>query len=209
VVIFCMNDILKKINEYYTQKIEIFGNTPAGVDWNSLESQYSRFKELSKIIREEDFTILDYGCGYGALYNYLALQNKKFRYFGFDISVQMIEAATQNINIGNNFFFTSDKKALYPCDYVTASGIFNVKLDVPVKNWENYILNTLKEMGRLSIKGFSFNILSIFCDDAFKKNYLYYADPEWLIELCKKLFSDRVQILKDYSLYEFTILVYK
>ena len=39
--------------------------------------------------------------------------------------------------------------------------------------------------------------------------YLYYADPLFLFDYCKKKYSKSVALLHDYGLYEFTILVRK
>jgi hypothetical protein len=41
------------------------------------------------------------------------------------------------------------------------------------------------------------------------RNYLYYADPCALFDLCKRRYSKHVALLHDYGLYEFTILVRK
>ena len=58
--------------DYYEGKLRAHGATPAGVDWNSLESQELRFALLANLWRDEaDASILDYGCGYGALADYL------------------------------------------------------------------------------------------------------------------------------------------
>jgi len=45
--------ILKDVCEYYTTKVEEFGDTHLGIDWNSKASQYLRFEQLSKVINED------------------------------------------------------------------------------------------------------------------------------------------------------------
>lgn len=61
-------EIHKEVANYYTRKIETFGETPRGVDWNSKESQELRFLQLCKIITNRaGFSLNDLGCGYGAL----------------------------------------------------------------------------------------------------------------------------------------------
>ena len=93
-----MKDIIKEVEKYYTDKIVQFGATPKGVDWNSIESQELRYEVLTKIIpRNKDFfSILDYGCGFGGMYNYYLNLFENFNYTGFDISEKMIEAAKIN-----------------------------------------------------------------------------------------------------------------
>jgi hypothetical protein len=36
---------------------------------------------------------------------------------------------------------------------------------------------------------------------------LYYADPLWLFDYCKRNLSKQVALLHDYGMYDFTILV--
>ena len=66
-----MPGLTEKINAYYTDKLKQFGTTAKGVDWRDETSQDIRFEQFSKIINKENFSVLDYGCGYGALYRFL------------------------------------------------------------------------------------------------------------------------------------------
>ena len=60
------------IINYYDEKSKEHGAVSKGVDWNGKESQYLRFDVLSNIFKEKaDFSLLDYGCGYGEFLNYL------------------------------------------------------------------------------------------------------------------------------------------
>ena len=60
-----MNDIpgLEQVKSYFGKRIEKYGASPRGVDWNSDESQNNRFDQLLKIVETPSFSILDYGCG--------------------------------------------------------------------------------------------------------------------------------------------------
>jgi hypothetical protein len=53
------------------------------------------------------------------------------------------------------------------------------------------------------------NCLTGYSDDDKKRDYLYYADPCRLFDLCKRRYSRQVALLHDYGLYEFTVLVRK
>ncbi|MGR9969871.1 hypothetical protein ACUOIB_23760, partial [Escherichia coli] len=68
---------------------------------------------------------------------------------------------------------------------------------------------TLDSLDRFSRRGFSFNCLTSYSDEDRKRDYLYYADPCQLFDLCKRRYSRQVALLHDYGLYEFTILVRK
>lgn len=202
-------DFIKKIDNYYTNKIKQYGITSQGVDWNSKESQFLRFEQLSKIILDKrNFSILDFGCGYGALIKFLNNYYLDYLYIGYDISEEMIKNA-KKVNASENLKFTNNKQQLSVSDYLIASGIFNVKLDTLTQDWENYIFSTLEDFNNLSIKGFSFNMLTSYSDRECRKDYLYYADPCYFFDYCKKKFSKNIALLHDYNLYEFTILVRK
>ena len=203
-----MDRIGKEVKAYYDDKIATFGTTPQGVDWNSIESQELRFKILSKVIdTDKYFSILDYGCGFGSMFNYFGENFENFDYLGYDLSDKMIEAANDKFSKKNAIFTSqSPTKQL---DYVIASGIFNIKLDNTNENWQHYIEKTLKELNNLASKGFAFNILTSYSDVEYMKDYLFYANPSYLFDFCKKHFSRNVALLHDYDLYEFTIIVRK
>ena len=200
--------MLQHVEKYYNEKIATFGRTPQGADWKSAESQAIRFDQLLRLIHPEGlFTINDYGCGYGALADYLENQRHDFSYRGFDISEKMIAEARRARTQSSKCQFFFEKSLLSPADFTVASGIFNVKLEIPESEWLEYILATLKEFGELSRKAFAFNALSSYSDPEFRRPHLYYADPLHLFDHCQKNFPRMVSLLHDYPLYEFTIVV--
>jgi len=204
-----MMDIKNQINEYYSTKIKQFGTTPQGVDWNSAESQELRFEVLSSLIQEQGhFSILDFGCGFGSMLDYFDGKYKSFAYIGFDTTEEMISTALNKFPKQENAKWTTSTP-LESTDYVIASGIFNVKLKNTDRDWLNYILETLNKIDEISVKGFSFNVLTKYSDKEYMKDYLYYADPLFLFDYCKRHFSRNVALFHDYNLYEFSIIVRK
>ena len=205
-----MIKILENINHYYTDKIKIYGATPKGVDWNGEESQFIRFEQLSKIINKDIFSINDIGCGYGKYFEYLQSRFLNFNYYGFDLSQEMIKnAKSLYSNKGGGFMQVDNLKNIEKADYSVASGIFSVKMEHNESEWLSYILATLEEMNEKSIKGFSFNMLTKYSEKEYMRDNLYYADPLFIFDYCKRNFSKQVALLHDYGLYEFTILVKK
>lgn len=204
------NDIREEVNKYYTQKVKTYGATPQGVDWNGEESQQLRFKELLNVVTDKDnpFSILDYGCGYGSLYGYMQNRYSDFRYTGFDISLEMIDKAKSLYQSSNCNWINEDQKSV-KYDYVVASGIFNVKMKTAEAEWKDYIIDTLHKINDLAIKGFSFNLLTSYSDKEYMRDYLYYADPLFLFDYCKRNFSKYVALMHDYPLYEFSMFVKK
>ena len=201
------NDILTRVQEYYDEKLKTHGATARGVDWKSPESQELRFAQLVRLIdHTRPFTINDFGCGYGALIDYLENCGLQFQYSGFDISSEMI-ARARELHAGASF--VSDKAQLSEADYTLASGIFNVRLTTGDAEWKSYMLDVLDTMNSLSKSGFAFNALTKYSDAEFMRSDLYYADPLFFFDHCKTNYSRFVTLLHDYPLYEFTILVRK
>ena len=90
-----------------------------------------------------------------------------------------------------------------------ASGIFSLRMDVVDEKWLAYILDTLMQIDAKSIKGFAFNCLTKYSDAEYMKPELYYADPLFIFDHCKKKFSKNVALLHDYEEFDFTIIVRK
>jgi SAM-dependent methyltransferase len=203
--------ILTNTAKYYDERLVLHGATARGVDWNSQESQFKRFEQLLKVCDgDQNFSINDYGCGYGGLIDYIARSGYRFKYYyGFDISNQMINKAKEIYRDFSNLNFFSEKASLSLSEYTVASGIFNVKLEVSDEEWKQYILNTLQVISNLSVKGFSFNALTQYSDPERMISKLYYADPCYFFDYCKKNFSRNVSLFHDYDLYEFTLVVRK
>ena len=199
--------LLEAVERYYTAKFAEHGASARGVDWNSSESQELRFEQLLSVAREKRFSLVDYGCGYGALLAFLAGRGLQVDYRGFDLSEPMLEHARREHGAGP--MFTSRPGALPPSDYAVASGIFNVRLTIGDEEWSAYVTEVLETLNGLGSQGFSFNMLTSYSDDDRMRPDLYYGDPRAYFDLCKRRFSKDVALLHDYGLYEFTIVVRK
>jgi SAM-dependent methyltransferase len=197
-----------EVARYYSDKLREYGRTPRGVDWNGEESQTLRFAQLSRVIEADaGFSVNDIGCGYGAYYDFLKATRGDFSYIGTDISADMIGAAIErHIGVDNASFLIAERPP-EKADFSVASGIFNVRLGRTLDEWRNYLESTLDVIAASSRKGFAFNCLTSYSDRDKMRDYLYYADPTWAFDLCKRRYSRQVALLHDYGLYEFTILV--
>jgi len=202
--------ILSDVADYYSEKLARHGETPKGVDWNGEDSQTLRFEQLCKIINGQDqFSLNDLGCGYGALHGFLDSRFSGFSYLGIDVSESMVRSAQQRFKAAENARFVLSCEPDGVADYGVASGIFNVRLGRSDTEWREYLEATLDILDRTSRIGFSFNCLTSYSDSVKMRDYLYYADPCALFDLCKRRYSRNVALLHDYGLYEFTILVRK
>lgn len=203
-----MEPILQDIQTYYTDKFEEHGPTARGVDWRDEGSQELRFEQLLRITEGlADFSLLDYGCGYGALLTRHTPPGMT-SYTGFDLSEVMVGHAREAHGDGTRVF-TSDRADLKPADIVVASGIFNVRLGHTTLEWRDYVLRTMDDINSLARGGFAFNMLTTYSDRDRMRPDLHYMEPAEVFDRCVRNYSRRTALLHDYGLYEFTILVRK
>ena len=199
---------LKKVEELYSSNLQQHGTQSSAVGWNSLESQLLRFSKLTSLIihNDEEVSINDYGCGYGAHLDFLINKAglKVSRYNGYDLSIEMLEAARSKLsNFKADLHLINSASIETAADYSFVSGTFNVRFEVSDSDWEEFIKAKLHELNKFSNKGFSFNLLTNYVD--WKEPHLYYADPCYWFDYCKQHFSKKVFLLHDYPLWEWTI----
>jgi SAM-dependent methyltransferase len=202
----------KKLNQYFSEKLDTFGATPQGVDYNGPDAQALRFEQLVKVIDpSQKFTVIDYGSGYGALFDFLNQKGWDFEYYGIDLIEKMVLAGREAHKGYSNAHFTTDEKEVPLVDYLLAGAIFNIKMEAPYEEWQEFTLKILRNMDGLCSKGFSFNMLTKYsdADRMAERPDLFFGDPLLFFDFCKRNFSRNVALLHDYGLYDFTILVRK
>ncbi len=201
---------LDPVRSYFLEKLHAFGPTHRGVDYNSDRSQELRFDQLMRVFNDRrEYSLLDWGSGYGAMLGYLLRQGHKVAYYGYDIVEEMALQGREIFKATPDAHFTTRTEDVPEVDYAVVSGTFNMKLDAKDEDWTALVLDNLMRMNRLSQRGFAFNMLTKYSDPEFMRPDLYYADPCFFFDFCKRNFSKNVALLHDYGLYDFTILVRK
>lgn len=198
---------LAGVRDYYSAKIEEHGPSFKGVDWGSQLKHEERFRQLIGGIDEGPFSILDLGCGYGALFDYLAAAGRKFEYLGIDVSEAMIRQAQFLHGDRPDCRFEVGTAPRAGFDYVVASGIFNVMPGTSEADWERYVRETMTAMFRSSRKMCAFNFLTSYADR--KAPGLYYANPAAMLSYCIETMSKDVRLAHHYGIWDFAIQVHK
>lgn len=207
-----IDETQKRLNKYFSEKLISFGATPRGVDYNGPEAQERRFEQLVRVIDpSRPFTVIDYGSGYGAMFDFLQKKGWQFEYHGVDLIEEMVLAGRAAHKDFPNAYFTTTESELPRADYLLAGAIFNIKLDASYEDWQDFVVTTLRRMNTMCLKGFSFNMLTRYsdADRMSQRPDLFYGDPLFFFDICKREFSRNVALLHDYGLYDFTILVRK
>src|SRR5687768_1104914 len=121
---------LSKVKDYFAEKLEAHGATHRGVDYNSTESQETRFFQLTKVIdASRKYSLMDFGSGYGAMYDYLLQLGHQLHYVGLDIAEPMVAKGRELHADNPDCWFTAKIQDVPLLDYSVLSGTFNMKLD--------------------------------------------------------------------------------
>ena len=200
---------LNKVKELYDQNIRDHGAEPESVGWGNQEKIDLRFEKLLDVVEmpNEEFSVSELGCGYGELVKYCENYSLNLGdYEGYDISEDMLVAAREYVQ-GERITWVNSDKVLKKADYVIASGIFNVPFDNDRDQWKSYVLSTIEHLFEMSNKGASFNMLTKYVD--YESENLFYNDPLEIFDHCKRNLTNKVNLVHDYPLYEFTIHLIK
>ena len=200
--------IIGDVAAYYDRFFADHGATPAGVDWADHESQELRFETLlSGFDLKPGTTVLDFGCGYGALAEYLDRLGPDLRYQGFDVVKSMIADATVRHSGQRGRTFTSNRQELVAADLVVASGVFNVRLDAAHADWRLYVEDTLTTLRTLARQRLAFNLIPLASAPDLVRSHLFYVDPVEFGGWCRRMLDGKVSIVDGYGLWEFTVHV--
>lgn len=204
------NAPLEQVAAYFGAKLQIHGSTPQGAGWRDQESQELRFLKLVEVTRGvRKGRLVEVGCGWGAFPLWAKREGWDFEYTGYDVSPEMISAAQSACRGLTTASFVCGTGPFAPADWVVASGIFNVRLDISDAVWRTNVDETIDAIGQAARLGFAINFLTGFSDDDRKETYLYYPYPGEMLDAVMSRHGRTAVLLQDYPLYEFTILVYK
>ena len=198
------------IARYYTDTLQAHGATPHGVDWACRPTQELRFVQLLKLCDfSAPFSLDDLGCGYGALLAYLAWRHPiaEVDYLGVDLSSEMIAAARRRWRRRRDTSFTVGHASPRLADYSVASGIFNVRIQVPAARWRRFVAATLDAMHANSRRGFAVNFIAPLPRGATGSAGLYRTPPGTWRRYCEQRLGAKVEVVKGYGLREYTLLV--
>jgi SAM-dependent methyltransferase len=198
------------VARYYTAKVRTHGPTPWGVDWTCGLTQDLRFVQLLKICgRRRRFSLNDLGCGYAALLSFITQRYGagQVDYAGADISRLMIEHALQAWGRQPFAQFAVSSRLPRVADFSVASGLFNVQLKQTDEAWVAFIEEVLAELHRASRIGFAVNFILPPAPGLEPLAGLYRTAPDPWVDYCSQAFRADVDVVKDYGLREFTLLV--
>ncbi|MBN3941745.1 MAG: class I SAM-dependent methyltransferase [Nostoc sp. NMS9] len=202
------------ISGHYKQLFQTYGDSPQACQWSSRESQRQRLAYLLGVASvngiQSTTKILDFGCGTGALPDFLLDKNIQAKYTGVDIVDEFLDCGRAK-HPHQRFCKQFDIEPNETFDYIFISGIFNNNTG----NNELFFETTLRWCWQHCNQAIAFNLLSTYVD--YQELDLWYKAPEQTIQFIKSEFGHRTpfQMLNDYVLprgaipSEYTVYVYK
>ena len=161
-----MHKISEIMKSHYTETYLQHGDTSKGVDWgiNSAQAENRQHQMLSvanlSINRNQFFSILDVGCGYGALADLIDEKGLKVKYTGVDIVPEMVTNAKKRHPdksfLEEDFLATNSSRH----DYVVCNGILTQKLTATKLEMDHYAKVIIRKMFELCNIGIAFNIMN-------------------------------------------------
>jgi len=162
--------------------------------------------ERAVLDRMPGSSVLDVGCGFCDLYDFLDKRGWQGRYTGIDIVPGLLEVAKQRhpgLDV-RECDITDDSAPLDEYDFVISSGALNASL--PSGGNEVHIELALRTMFLRSRLATCVDFLSTYVD--FQKPGAYHTDPGWALAAAKRL-TRRVLLRHDYMPYEFSIFLFR
>lgn len=170
-----------------------------------------RFKAHTRFLDKSlKVSILDYGCGFGDLANFLETRGFSYEYCGIDMMDDFI--------IESKRLHYQNKKAKFvqinSCtdvnedyDYTIISGTFNVKYFDDKEEHRDFVYATLKYLFEKTKIVLSVDFMTDHVD--FIGENAYHQNPGELIEFVKDNLSRRFILDQSYMPYEYCLTVFK
>jgi SAM-dependent methyltransferase len=191
----------------YEKRLEEYGYSPETLGWGVHGRQEVRFAVLAEFaLQQPNSSVLDVGCGFCDLYEFLTKHEWRGHYTGVDVVPGLLSVARQrhpSLDV-RELDITDQSAELDEYDFVIASGIFNAAL--PSGTNASNAETALRRMFQHSRVATCVDFLSSYVD--FQKPGAYHTDPAWAFSTAKRL-TRSVLLRHDYMPYEFSVFLFR
>ena len=175
------------------------GSSVWALGWGSVVSQERRFEVLTEISDLAGSTVLDVGCGFGNLYDYLQRRRIDVRYTGFDWNPAVIETARRlRPDVAFELVDILEGEVNQRFAWVLASGILHM-------SDREHAYSLISRMFKLAERGVAFNMLHSRTPEPSRRDGDVYHDPQRVMEFCRGL--GQSELVEDYFDHDFTVYV--
>jgi SAM-dependent methyltransferase len=198
----------EEVRERYGRRHAEYGYDPRTLGWN-VGSQRVRFEALLEGLRDDDYAaILDVGCGFGDLLDFLRARGWQGRYTGIDLVPELVAEARRR--------HEGDGAATFACTEITAIprqeqsamavaiGIFNHRLH---RDNMEFVRGMLAALWASSTEVVVCDFLSTTSETNRRRDDLFYADPGVMLTEAHR-YSRRAMIHHAYMPFEFQVKIW-
>lgn len=199
---------MKSLN-IYKQKFERFGVSPKSLQWKTKGAAHQRFRQFWAEIDFTSRTVLDVGCGFGELGNFLTKRYENVTYKGVDIMPEFIDSGRKiypSLDLEVMDFFKQAKPEVF--NTIICSGALNSNVGTEEENIK-FRKDAIKTMFDHTTDVLAFNMSG--GHPALENNLesnIWYSDSLEILEYCMSL-TRRVILRQNYHPSDFTIFMYK
>ena len=197
------NDIKNKAIEIYNEALRKHRDNSYSVLF-SPSAQMTRFNHLIKSIDicEPGISILDVGCGNGALFDFLKARGFSGVYTGYDVNDNLLAKARlkflkETANFENVDILLQKQQPKF--DYILMSGLFNSDYGQSF----DWICRFVHAMFGLSRRAVIFNAISTHVNR--RDDSMYYIDPCALLDYIIRNVKPAATLLHDMPIFNFQI----
>ncbi len=201
------------IVQHYETCLQQHGSGHKAVDWPNESDAQTRYKVMLEVAQNDtrdSLSLLDFGCGLGALYQFIREQeaDRRINYHGLDISQLFIDRCREkypDINWYCEDVLTSGNTTSF--DYIVLNGVFTEKRELQYSAMFDYFKQLTKTVFARTTTGMAFNVMSP--DVQWSRLDLFHLSFDLLTDFLTKEVTRNFIIRNDYGLYEYTVYVYR
>jgi SAM-dependent methyltransferase len=201
----------KILTHHYENCLEKHGDSHLGVDWPNALDASVRYNVMMQLVRhgEQDFSILDFGCGAGHFLEHLrSSQWGNCRYVGTDLSERFIDLCKKKFPEEEFFQIDAMKDNFHAeYDYIIANGVFTEKRDLSFDEMFDFFSILITKLFSACRRGIAFNVMSAQVE--WQRDDLFHLPLDRLASFLVGNLARHFVIRNDYGLYEYTVYLYK
>jgi len=191
----------------YQSAFALHGDSPSAVLWPK-GRQNVRFEALLRHLRTDECeTLIDFGSGLGHLFAYLTRQGFRGNYVGIDCVPEFVQHCRAQYPSAA-WHLASNLSDIAPgsCDYVVASGAFNINTSGSEQAHFDYVTEMITEM--FATARISISVDFMRADVDYKQPGAFHMPISALVKWVSKSLSRHFVVDASYLPYEFCITVW-
>ena len=166
-----------------------------------------RYASLTSSLRDNSFSVLDYGCGLGHLKSYLDRKFTNYTYVGADIVPEFIAECRKNFPDSTFLHIKDHHDILEKYDHVVLSGVFNIDYFSNPQKHREFVFNVLEYLFQCTRVSLSCDFMSDRVD--FVQDGAFHLNEAELIRFVQERMSTRFRLDHSYMPYEFSLSIFK